>query len=161
MLPDAATVAKHPALAEFRLMELEARCATLESALQSKFAEPTPPEHITDTDVARVYRRVYGGPRFGSTEREFAEEISRLRDDQWKAALSVGHAPVAGQCRFKGDKAWGNCSIEHVQMVLSDPSYAADGYEVRYLYAAPLAPEALRAALATQPQALEFSADAI
>lgn len=27
--------------------------------------------------------------------------------------------------------------------------------------AAPLAPEALRAALATQPQALEFSADAI
>lgn len=36
MLPDAATVARHPALAEFRLMELEARCATLEAALQSR-----------------------------------------------------------------------------------------------------------------------------
>lgn len=166
MLPDAATVARHPALAEFRLIELEERCATLEAALQRQFAEPMPPERITDTDVARVYRQVYGGPRFGSTEREFAEEIARLRDDQWKAALSAGHsapqaAPVAGQCRFKGDKAWSNCSAEHVRMVLADPSYAADGYEVRYLYAAPLAPEALRAALAQQPQALEFSADAI
>lgn len=46
MLPDAATVARHPALAEFRLMELEARCATLESALQRQFAEPMPPELV-------------------------------------------------------------------------------------------------------------------
>lgn len=46
MLPDAAIVAKHPALAEFRLMELEARCATLEAALQRQFAEPMPPELV-------------------------------------------------------------------------------------------------------------------
>lgn len=46
MLPDAATVAKHPALAEFRLMELEARCATLEAALRLQFAEPMPPELV-------------------------------------------------------------------------------------------------------------------
>jgi hypothetical protein len=97
MLPDAATVARHPALAEFRLMELEARCATLEAALQRQFAAPMRPEHITDTDVARVYRRVYGGPRFGSTEREFAEEIARLRDDQWKASLGGVRAALATQ----------------------------------------------------------------
>ncbi|WP_428142257.1 hypothetical protein [Delftia acidovorans] len=46
MLPDAATVARHPAMAEFRLMELEARCATLEAALQRQFAEPMPPELV-------------------------------------------------------------------------------------------------------------------
>ncbi|WON88698.1 hypothetical protein [Delftia sp. UGAL515B_04] len=46
MLPDAATVARHPALAEFRLMELEARCATLEAALQRQFAEPLAPEAL-------------------------------------------------------------------------------------------------------------------
>lgn len=46
MLPDAATVARHPALAEFRLMELEARCATLEAALQRQLAEPMPPELV-------------------------------------------------------------------------------------------------------------------
>lgn len=46
MLPDAATVARHPALAEFRLMELEARCATLEAALQRQFAEPMSPELV-------------------------------------------------------------------------------------------------------------------
>lgn len=46
MLPDAATLARHPALAEFRLMELEARCATLEAALQRQFAEPMPPELV-------------------------------------------------------------------------------------------------------------------
>lgn len=46
MLPDAATVARHPALAEFRLMELEARCATLEVALQRQFAKPMPPELV-------------------------------------------------------------------------------------------------------------------
>jgi hypothetical protein len=46
MLPDAATVARHPALAEFRLMELEERCATLEAALQRQFSEPMPPEAL-------------------------------------------------------------------------------------------------------------------
>lgn len=46
MLPDAATVARHPALAEFRLMQLEARCATLEAALQRQFAEPLAPEAL-------------------------------------------------------------------------------------------------------------------
>lgn len=46
MLPDAATVARHPAMAEFRLMELEARCTTLEAALQRQFTEPMPPELV-------------------------------------------------------------------------------------------------------------------
>lgn len=48
-------------------------------------------------------------------------------------------APVAGQCRFKGEKVWELCTAEHVQMELADPRYGADGYEVRYLYAAPQA----------------------
>ncbi|WEM00069.1 hypothetical protein [Delftia tsuruhatensis] len=42
MLPDAATVARHPALAEFRLMELEARNAALQASLRALLARPEP-----------------------------------------------------------------------------------------------------------------------
>lgn len=42
MLPDAATVAKHPALAEFRLMELEASNAALHASLRALLARPEP-----------------------------------------------------------------------------------------------------------------------
>lgn len=43
--------------------------------------------------------------------------------------------PVAGQCRFSGSQ-WSECAIEHVAMVLANPA-EWQGYEVRYLYAAP------------------------
>lgn len=48
MLPDAATVARHPALAEFRLIELEASNAALQASLRALLArpEPTPPELV-------------------------------------------------------------------------------------------------------------------
>lgn len=51
--------------------------------------------------------------------------------------------PVSGQSRFHGQK-WAECSVEHVAMVLSAP-HEWEGYEVRYLYAAPAqaAPEAV------------------
>ncbi|MGE8454761.1 MAG: hypothetical protein ACN6OP_29950, partial [Pseudomonadales bacterium] len=39
---DVATVARHPALAEFRLMELEARCAALQASLLALLARPEP-----------------------------------------------------------------------------------------------------------------------
>jgi hypothetical protein len=42
MLPDAATVARHPALAEFRLMELEASNASLQASLSALLARPEP-----------------------------------------------------------------------------------------------------------------------
>lgn len=42
---------------------------------------------------------------------------------------------VAGQCRFDGAN-WAECSVEHVRMVLANPD-EWQGYEVRYLYAAP------------------------
>lgn len=42
MLPDAATVARHPALAEFRLMELEASNAALQASLRALLARPEP-----------------------------------------------------------------------------------------------------------------------
>lgn len=43
--------------------------------------------------------------------------------------------PVAGQCRFVGAQ-WSECATEHVAMVLANPA-EWEGYEVRYLYAAP------------------------
>lgn len=46
MLPDAATVARHPALAEFLIEQLRNRCATLEAALQRQFSEPMSPELV-------------------------------------------------------------------------------------------------------------------
>ena len=45
--------------------------------------------------------------------------------------------PVAAQSKFiEVDDEWAQCSVEHAQMVLANPSEWA-GYEVRYLYAAP------------------------
>ena len=32
-------------------------------------------QSLTDTDIARVFRAVYGGPRFGPSEKEFAAAI--------------------------------------------------------------------------------------
>lgn len=63
-------------------------------------------------------------------------------------------APVTGQCRFKGEKEWGSCTVDHVRMVLADPSYAADGYEARYLYTAPQAPAAPSDGLAADVEAV-------
>lgn len=42
MLPDAATVARHPALAELRLIELEASNAALQASLRALLARPEP-----------------------------------------------------------------------------------------------------------------------
>lgn len=46
--------------------------------------------------------------------------------------------PVAGQSRFAGEAEWSSCSPAHVRMVLEKPEEWR-GYEVRYLYANPLA----------------------
>lgn len=46
--------------------------------------------------------------------------------------------PVAGQSRFKSESQWSSCSPAHVRMVLEKPEEWR-GYEVRYLYANPLA----------------------
>lgn len=56
-----------------------------------------------------------------------------------KTQAEVQAEPVGGQCRWKGEKAWSLCTSEHVRMALKYPRYAAEGYEVRYLYTAPQA----------------------
>lgn len=81
-------------------------------------------------------------PRDKATQDQIASVmLQHGTAEQQRQALDYasGTAPVAGQGRFKGDKEWGSCSVEHVRMVLADPSYTADGYEVRYLYTAPQA----------------------
>jgi len=51
------------------------------------------PEALTDTDVARIFRRVYGGNRFDATERMFAAEIAAARDAQWQSTRLSGGVP--------------------------------------------------------------------
>lgn len=51
------------------------------------FVDEVRPDHMTDTDVARIYRRVYGGPRYDILRREFAAEIAAFRDNQWAEAI--------------------------------------------------------------------------
>jgi len=69
------------------------------------------------------------------SELDFAWECAWA---SWQAARAITSAPpVAGQCRFSGAN-WSECSPEHVSMVLKNPEEWL-GYEVRYLYAAPLA----------------------
>lgn len=68
------------------------------------------------------------------------EAVEFLRT--WPSKLpqaEVQAEPVGGQCRWKGEKSWSLCTAEHVRMALKDPRYAAEGYEVRYLYTAPQA----------------------
>lgn len=57
MLPDAATVARHPALAEFRLIELEASNAALQASLLALLALLARPEPLAPDAVrARLGR---------------------------------------------------------------------------------------------------------
>ena len=46
------------------------------------------PELLTDTDVARIFRRVYGGSRFDATERNFAAEIEATVRERFAALQS-------------------------------------------------------------------------
>lgn len=56
------------------------------------------PAPLTRTDIARVYREVYGSPRMGSTEEEFARRIERATAEalaaQQPAAVPAGWKPV-------------------------------------------------------------------
>ncbi|MBQ68870.1 hypothetical protein CL689_02290 [Candidatus Saccharibacteria bacterium] len=42
--------------------------------------------------------------------------------------------PVAAECRFAGEAHWNDCSIEHHELVTSNPA-EWPGYETRLLYA--------------------------
>jgi len=63
----------------------------VDEALTAPAAEV--PEAMTDTDVARIFRRVYGGNRFDATERMFAAEIAAARDAQWQSTRLRGGVP--------------------------------------------------------------------
>lgn len=58
----------------------------------------------------------------------------------WQASRAALPAePVAAQSRFEAcGQPWGSCSIEHARMVMAAPS-EWKGYEVRFLYAQPVA----------------------
>jgi len=70
------------------------------------------PEAMTDTDVARIFRRVYGGNRFDATERMFAAEIAAARDAQWQSTRLRGGVPEA-------------VKLDHIACI--------DGGELRYM----------------------------
>lgn len=90
-----------------------------------------------------------GGSPMDSGAKQSSKLMSKLRAkliDMFESARAISaesqkiaqNEPVAGQCRWKREVDWRNCSIEHVQFAMKEPRYAADGYEVRYLYAAPV-----------------------
>jgi hypothetical protein len=57
-------------------LELEEYLGNSETAKHIVPLYTHPPRHewqsLTDTDIARVFRAVYGGSRFGPSEKEFA-----------------------------------------------------------------------------------------
>lgn len=56
----------------------------------------------------------------------------------WKAASKqpAQQEPVAAECNFVGTKEWGRCSIEHHNLVQSEPHKWPD-YQTRLLYTSP------------------------
>ncbi|WP_233209910.1 hypothetical protein [Comamonas sp. 26] len=69
--------------------------------------------------------------------------LLQIQEPAVNQQLTTEQEPVWGQSRFHG-QPWMSCAAEHVTMVLADQRYAAEGYEARYLYAAPV--------LAAQPE---------
>jgi len=47
------------------------------------------PDFLTDTDVARIFRHVYGGQQFDSTERMFAAEVEAAVRAKFRDALAA------------------------------------------------------------------------
>lgn len=47
------------------------------------------PPFLTETEVARIYRQVYGGNRFSQTEREFAAEIEAAVREKFNQSLTI------------------------------------------------------------------------
>lgn len=66
-----------------------------------------------------------------------AEAVHQIQEPAVNQQLTTEQEPVWGQSRFHGQQ-WMSCAAEHVTMVLVDPRYAEEGYEARYLYAAPV-----------------------
>ena len=52
------------------------------------------------------------------------------------AEQSAQQEPVAAECNFVGTKEWGRCSIEHHNLVQSEP-HKWPGYQTRLLYTSP------------------------
>lgn len=63
--------------------------------------------------------------------------LVKIQEPAVNQQLTTEQEPVWGQSRFHGQQ-WMSCAAEHVTMVLADQRYAAEGYEARYLYAAPV-----------------------
>ena len=47
------------------------------------------PDFLTDTDVARIFRHVYGGQQFDSTERMFSAEVEAAVRAKFREALAA------------------------------------------------------------------------
>jgi len=54
------------------VLRQSARCGLVSGAPRREW------QSLTDTDIARVFRAVYGGPRFGPSEKEFAAAIEAM-----------------------------------------------------------------------------------
>lgn len=53
-----------------------------------------------------------------------------------KDTLEAKDEPVAAECKFDQEKEWGRCSVEHHNLVQSEPN-KWPGYQTRLLYATP------------------------
>ena len=107
-------------------------------------------EHIPDALIA-AFECQYGvhwnhagmrnerlAMRYGwAAAMEAKQCLHQIQEPAVNQQLTTEQEPVWGQSRFHG-QPWMSCAAEHVTMVLADQRYAAEGYEARYLYAAPV-----------------------
>ena len=68
------------------------------------------------------------------TQAVLVEEIQRMA--KRIEELEAKDEPVAAECKFDQEKEWGRCSVEHHNLVQSEPNKWPD-YQTRLLYATP------------------------
>lgn len=136
---------------------------TINAALAEQPARRDGLEMVDDegeNQAVRMFLALYGG-QYGITAEQMRKHLKMAGFDgawpEWAsnhnghltkagAQLWIRHLfsleqpaqqePVAAECNFVGTKEWGRCSIEHHNLVQSEP-HNWPGYQTRLLYTSP------------------------
>jgi hypothetical protein len=118
------------------------------------YTTPQPQEFVCSTGLCRftLKQTNVGIKERGMEAYEAAKKRGWVGVSDERMMEMPKQEPVAAECKFDREKEWGRCSVEHHNLVQSEP-HAWPGYETRLLYTTPQP--------ATQDNAFEGLAKAV